>query len=135
MVWILRMPHYKIVLKYECSQYTQKKNSLSFFHSRSSLWAKAIFFFSYNLISSNTIALLQVYSSEGRFTFTSHTPGEHVICLYSNSTKWFSGSQLVCYKKALIFSYQFRFFPYWKCEMDKCLDFWWYWWTLAIVSL
>merc|ERR1712243_157054 len=28
------------------------------------------------------------------FTFTSHTPGEHVICLYSNSTKWFSGSQL-----------------------------------------
>ncbi|RXG72264.1 Transmembrane emp24 domain-containing protein eca, partial [Armadillidium vulgare] len=35
-----------------------------------------------------------VYKSEGRFTFTSHTPGEHVICLYSNSTKWFSGSQL-----------------------------------------
>ena len=25
---------------------------------------------------------LQVYSSEGKFTFTSHTPGEHVICLY-----------------------------------------------------
>ena len=24
----------------------------------------------------------QVYSSEGKFTFTSHTPGEHVICLY-----------------------------------------------------
>jgi len=40
------------------------------------------------------IILSKVYSSEGRWTFTSHTPGEHVICLYSNSTKWFSGSQL-----------------------------------------
>ena len=40
------------------------------------------------------IILSKVYSSEGKFTFTSHTPGEHVICLYSNSTKWFSGSQL-----------------------------------------
>lgn len=36
------------------------------------------------------------YSSEGRFSFTSQTPGEHIICLYSNSTKWFgSGTQLV----------------------------------------
>ena len=40
------------------------------------------------------IILSKVYSSEGKFTFTSHMPGEHVICLYSNSTKWFSGSQL-----------------------------------------
>jgi len=40
------------------------------------------------------IILSKVYSAEGRFTFTSQTPGEHVICLYSNSTKWFSGSQL-----------------------------------------
>jgi len=40
------------------------------------------------------VVLSRVYSSEGRFTFTSHTPGEHVICLYSNSTKWFSGTQL-----------------------------------------
>lgn len=30
----------------------------------------------------------------GRISFTSHTPGEHVICMYSNSTAWFSGSQL-----------------------------------------
>lgn len=30
----------------------------------------------------------------GRMSFTSHTPGEHVICMYSNSTAWFSGSQL-----------------------------------------
>ncbi|XP_075533107.1 transmembrane p24 trafficking protein eclair [Dermacentor variabilis] len=38
--------------------------------------------------------LSKVYSSEGRFSFTSHSPGEHVICLYSNSSSWFSGSQL-----------------------------------------
>lgn len=38
--------------------------------------------------------LSRVYSSEGRIAFTSHSPGEHVICLYSNSTAWFSGTQL-----------------------------------------
>ncbi|XP_020300423.1 transmembrane emp24 domain-containing protein eca [Pseudomyrmex gracilis] len=38
--------------------------------------------------------LSRVYSAEGRFSFTSHTPGEHIICLYSNSTSWFSGTQL-----------------------------------------
>ncbi|XP_033361954.1 transmembrane emp24 domain-containing protein eca [Bombus vosnesenskii] len=38
--------------------------------------------------------LSRVYSSEGRISFTSHTPGEHVICLYSNSSSWFSGAQL-----------------------------------------
>ncbi|CAG2103392.1 unnamed protein product [Medioppia subpectinata] len=40
------------------------------------------------------IILSKVYSHEGRFSFTSHTPGEHVICLYSNSSRWFSGGQL-----------------------------------------
>lgn len=40
------------------------------------------------------VVLSRIYSSEGKFTFTSHTPGEHVICLYSNSTKWFAGGQL-----------------------------------------
>jgi hypothetical protein len=38
--------------------------------------------------------LSKMYSSEGKFSFTSHTPGEHVICLYSNSSRWFAGSQL-----------------------------------------
>jgi hypothetical protein len=47
--------------------------------------------------------LSKVYSSEGRFTFTSHTPGEHVICLHSNSTKWFAGSQLVTCCSCYIF--------------------------------
>nr|XP_042913829.1 transmembrane emp24 domain-containing protein eca-like [Parasteatoda tepidariorum] len=40
------------------------------------------------------VIMSKVYSSEGKFSFTSNLPGEHVICLYSNSTKWFSGSQL-----------------------------------------
>lgn len=40
------------------------------------------------------IVLSRVYSSEGMISFTSTTPGEHVICMYSNSTSWFSGSQL-----------------------------------------
>ena len=48
------------------------------------------------------IILSKVYSSEGRWTFTSHTPGEHVICLYTNSSKWFSGTQLVSNKKSKI---------------------------------
>lgn len=30
----------------------------------------------------------------GRVSFTSHVPGEHTICLFSNSSHWFSGSQL-----------------------------------------
>ncbi|KAI6189470.1 Transmembrane emp24 domain-containing protein eca [Aphelenchoides bicaudatus] len=40
------------------------------------------------------VILSKLYTYEGRFTFTSHTPGEHLICLYSNSTAWFSGAQL-----------------------------------------
>ncbi|KAF7490607.1 Transmembrane emp24 domain-containing protein eca [Sarcoptes scabiei] len=40
------------------------------------------------------VILSKVYSSEGRFSFTSHSPGEHIICLYSNSTRWFAGGQL-----------------------------------------
>lgn len=44
------------------------------------------------------ILLSKYYASEGRFTFTSHTPGEHTICLHSNSSKWslFAGGKLVC---------------------------------------
>ncbi|XP_076174810.1 transmembrane p24 trafficking protein eclair [Ptiloglossa arizonensis] len=40
------------------------------------------------------IILSRMYSSEGRISFTSHVPGEHVICLHSNNTSWFSGNQL-----------------------------------------
>lgn len=42
------------------------------------------------------VILSRQYGSEGRFTFTSHTPGEHQICLHSNSTKMslFAGGKL-----------------------------------------
>ena len=39
--------------------------------------------------------LFQTYAAEGRFTFTSHTAGEHIICLHSNSSAWFASGQLV----------------------------------------
>ncbi|RWS21220.1 transferrin-like protein [Leptotrombidium deliense] len=39
--------------------------------------------------------LSKVYGAEGRFSFTSQTPGEHAICLYSNSTRWFAGAKLL----------------------------------------
>lgn len=44
----------------------------------------------------NKIVLSKSYGSEGAFTFTSHTPGEHQICIHSNSTKWalFAGGKL-----------------------------------------
>ncbi|KAL3864059.1 hypothetical protein ACJMK2_005768 [Sinanodonta woodiana] len=38
--------------------------------------------------------LSRTYAADGRFTFTSHSAGEHVICLHSNSTAWFSSGQL-----------------------------------------
>ena len=43
------------------------------------------------------VILSKFYASEGRFTFTSHTPGEHHICLPTHSTKWslFAGGRLV----------------------------------------
>ncbi|KAL7677494.1 hypothetical protein ACOME3_003732 [Neoechinorhynchus agilis] len=34
----------------------------------------------------------KLYTSSGQFTFTSHTAGEHVICLKTNSSAWFGGS-------------------------------------------
>ncbi|RUS72136.1 hypothetical protein EGW08_020109 [Elysia chlorotica] len=40
------------------------------------------------------IILSRTYAAEGRFTFTSHTAGEHVICLNSNSSAWFNTGQL-----------------------------------------
>ena len=42
------------------------------------------------------VILARQYGSEARFTFTSQTPGEHQICLHSNSTKFslFAGGML-----------------------------------------
>jgi len=40
------------------------------------------------------IVLSRTYAAEGRFTFTSHSAGEHLVCLHSNSSAWFSSGQL-----------------------------------------
>ncbi|KAM8968293.1 transmembrane emp24 domain-containing protein 11-like [Sarcophilus harrisii] len=42
------------------------------------------------------VLLSRLYGPRGTFTFTSHSPGEHIICLESNSTKLisFGGSKL-----------------------------------------
>uniref|UniRef100_A0A5S6QNK0 GOLD domain-containing protein n=1 Tax=Trichuris muris TaxID=70415 RepID=A0A5S6QNK0_TRIMR len=40
------------------------------------------------------VILSRLYTNEGRITFTSSKPGEHVICLFSNSTRWISGTML-----------------------------------------
>jgi len=34
------------------------------------------------------MVLSRAYGSTGKFTFTSDMPGEHTICIHSNSTKW-----------------------------------------------
>lgn len=40
------------------------------------------------------LVLSKVYQAEGKIAMTSHKAGEHVICIRSNSTKWFSGGKL-----------------------------------------
>jgi len=40
------------------------------------------------------LVLSKTYSAEGRFSFTTHAPGEHLICLFSNSSAWFGGGNL-----------------------------------------
>jgi len=35
--------------------------------------------------------LSKYYTNEGQFVFTTHSPGEHYICLSPNSTRWFTG--------------------------------------------
>lgn len=42
------------------------------------------------------VVLSKAYGSTGKFTFKSHAPGEHSICIHSNSTKWslFAGGKL-----------------------------------------
>uniref|UniRef100_M3YIE2 GOLD domain-containing protein n=1 Tax=Mustela putorius furo TaxID=9669 RepID=M3YIE2_MUSPF len=44
----------------------------------------------------NNVLLSKLYGPQGRFYFTSHSPGEHIICLESNSTRLvsFGGSKL-----------------------------------------
>ncbi|EGD73775.1 transmembrane emp24 domain-containing protein 4 [Salpingoeca rosetta] len=37
------------------------------------------------------IIMSKDYEAEGRFAFTAHDPGEHIICMHTNSSRWFSG--------------------------------------------
>jgi hypothetical protein len=50
------------------------------------------------------VIMSRYFSAEGRFTFTSHSPGEHSICLHSNSTRWslFAGGKLVSTEKVAL---------------------------------
>ena len=50
------------------------------------------------------VILSKYYASEGRFTFTSHSPGEHLICLHSNSTRWslWAGGKLVSESNSVV---------------------------------
>lgn len=50
------------------------------------------------------VILSKFYASEGRFTFTSHTPGEHHICLHTNSSRWslFAGGRLRVHLELLV---------------------------------
>ncbi|KFD57503.1 hypothetical protein M514_01606 [Trichuris suis] len=52
------------------------------------------------------VILSRLYTNEGRVTFTSSKPGEHVICLFSNSTRWVSGTMLVV--QIFLFAYANR---------------------------
>lgn len=45
----------------------------------------------------NKLVFLRWYSAEGRFSFVSHTPGVHKICLHSNSAKQHTGRKLRIY--------------------------------------
>lgn len=56
------------------------------------------------IFSGLQVILSRQYGSEGRFIFTSHTPGEHQICLHSNSSKFalFAGGMLVSSSSGLL---------------------------------
>uniref|UniRef100_H0XJD9 GOLD domain-containing protein n=1 Tax=Otolemur garnettii TaxID=30611 RepID=H0XJD9_OTOGA len=49
-----------------------------------------------NTLFSEQVLLSKLYGPQGEFYFTSHSPGEHIICLESNSTRFvsFGGSKL-----------------------------------------
>lgn len=77
--------------------------------------------------------LSRVYSSEGRISFTSHTPGEHVICLYSNSSAWFSGTQLVkIYTHYMDVTWESRQKKENKMQKRHYWEFKWYVWTFHL---
>lgn len=62
------------------------------------------------------VILSKLYTSEGKVAFTSNMPGEHSICLFSNSTKWFAGSELVKFHIRYTFSVFCICFLYSACS-------------------
>lgn len=40
------------------------------------------------------VMLSRHYAAEGRFSVTTHMPGEHQICVGTNTTKWYGGNSL-----------------------------------------
>ena len=56
------------------------------------------------------MVLSRTYSAQGQFTFISHTAGEHVICLYSNTSKWFGGAKLRVYLDIQVLFFYFCLF-------------------------
>ncbi|MGH0162045.1 UNVERIFIED_CONTAM: hypothetical protein FKN15_070482 [Acipenser sinensis] len=69
------------------------------------------------------VVLSRQYGAEGRFTFTSHTPGEHQICLHSNSSKMalFTGGKLVVLSRQYGAEGRFTFTSHTPGEHQICL--------------
>eukprot|EP01147_Barroeca_monosierra_P005137 gene5137-6999_t len=51
---------------------------------------------------SDNIIMSKDYEGAGRFIFTSHDPGEHIICLHTNSSRWFSGRTIRVHLEILV---------------------------------
>jgi len=63
--------------------------------------------------------LSKMYTSEGKVAFTSNMPGEHSICLFSNSTRWFAGSELVqSFEHEYAFKMSWMWFGFQRVHFD-----------------
>merc|ERR1711924_208682 len=52
---------------------------------------------------SDNVIMSKDYEAEGRFAFSTHEPGEHQICLYSNTTSgWFGGEMMRIHLKLTV---------------------------------
>jgi len=51
---------------------------------------------------SGEVVMQKDYTGKGRFVFNTHEPGEHTICLNTNSTRWFAGANVRVHLDMLI---------------------------------
>lgn len=65
---------------------------MSFYHESTVL--KVRLTFSIRIGSRSRLIYKNNHFQSGRISFTSHMPGEHTVCVFTNSTAWFSGQQL-----------------------------------------